>query len=95
MLGRNFPFLPLCDRVFFHLYLLTLLAWCCRGVEWLSQTAFLSWSSSMPNPSGLVRNELMSVDITTGASCFCLLLLLLSVSAASVVAISGLAAPGQ
>eukprot|EP00117_Sycon_ciliatum_P023491 scpid39681/ scgid1226/ WD repeat-containing protein 11; Bromodomain and WD repeat-containing protein 2; WD repeat-containing protein 15 len=39
-----------------------------KGVEWVSQTTFFSWAFSSPNMSGLVRNELFTVDTVTGRS---------------------------
>ncbi|XP_069609757.1 WD repeat-containing protein 11 isoform X3 [Ranitomeya imitator] len=39
-----------------------------RGIEWISLTSFLSFATSTPNNSGLVRNELQLVDLLTGKS---------------------------
>ncbi|CAJ0967654.1 unnamed protein product, partial [Ranitomeya imitator] len=38
-----------------------------RGIEWISLTSFLSFATSTPNNSGLVRNELQLVDLLTGS----------------------------
>ncbi|XP_056005072.1 WD repeat-containing protein 11-like [Ostrea edulis] len=37
-----------------------------RGVEWCSLKSILSYSYQSPGPSGLVKNDLMFVDISTG-----------------------------
>ncbi|XP_078310578.1 WD repeat-containing protein 11-like [Crassostrea virginica] len=37
-----------------------------RGIEWCSLKSFLSYSYQSPGPSGLVKNDLMYVDLSTG-----------------------------
>nr|XP_033797128.1 WD repeat-containing protein 11 isoform X1 [Geotrypetes seraphini] len=39
-----------------------------KGIEWVSLTSFLSFTTSTPNNVGLVRNEVQLVDIPTGRS---------------------------
>ncbi len=42
------------------------------GIEWLSQSSFVSYAHSIPGNSGLVKNELASVDLRTGVSTSCI-----------------------
>lgn len=37
-----------------------------RGIEWLSLSCFLSFSHPNPGSSGLVRNEVLVLDLQTG-----------------------------
>ncbi|PIK52366.1 hypothetical protein BSL78_10734 [Apostichopus japonicus] len=39
---------------------------CVRGIEWLSLSCFLSFSHPNPGSSGLVRNEVLVLDLQTG-----------------------------
>ncbi len=36
------------------------------GIEWLSQSIFVSYAHSSPGNNGHVKNEIASVDIRTG-----------------------------
>lgn len=37
-----------------------------RGIEWLSLNCFLSFSHPNPGSTGLVRNEMLVLDLQTG-----------------------------
>ena len=50
------------DRCFYSFFFFFLL----RGIEWSGLKTFLSYSHPNPGPTNLVKNELFSMDLTTG-----------------------------